>query len=76
MLSFERLRARGARVAEARAERAAARLAARMRAEAPEGVRVEAARDGVRIEGRGLRRRFMTDAGLRWLAVAARIGGY
>jgi hypothetical protein len=59
----ERVRLRG----EARARQAARRLAEAAAAEAPAGVRVEAAAEGVRLSGRRLAERMVREPALRWL---------
>lgn len=61
---FGKLEARARARAEAAAARASARLAARI--DVP-GMRAEAGRAGVTLSGRGLRRRWLADARLRWL---------
>jgi hypothetical protein len=62
---FEGLAARMRHRAQARAAARRAALAAELAA--LPGVRAEAIEDGVRLTGRGLRRRFALDAALRWL---------
>lgn len=64
---FEALAARMARKAEARAAARRQALAADLDGALPPGIRAEATQDGVRLAGRGLRRRFAGDAALRWL---------
>ncbi|HYJ52657.1 MAG TPA: hypothetical protein VEW04_05750 [Allosphingosinicella sp.] len=64
---FERLAARLRCAAEAQAAARREALAAKLAAALPPGVYAEAARDGVRLSGKGLRRRFARDAMLRWL---------
>jgi hypothetical protein len=61
--AIERARLRGAQ----RARDTARRLAGRAAAEAPSGVRVEAVEQGVRLSGRALRLRMVTEPALRWL---------
>lgn len=66
---LERLMLHGAALArKAAAERRSA-LAAELRDEIPEGVRVSEAEDqeAVTLEGRGLGRRFALESELRWL---------
>jgi hypothetical protein len=65
---FERLMLHGAALArKAAAERRSA-LAADLRDEVPEGVRVSEEEEGaVALEGRGLGRRFALESELRWL---------
>jgi hypothetical protein len=64
---FEGLTARAAALAEARRRLLRARLAAALREEAPPGVSVEEVEAGVRLAGRGLVRRSITDPALRWI---------
>ena len=64
---FERLMARAAAAGEARRRAVRARLAAALRAEAPRGVFVEEVEAGVRLAGRGLLLRSITDPALRWI---------
>ncbi|HYJ81867.1 MAG TPA: hypothetical protein VEW26_03360 [Allosphingosinicella sp.] len=64
---LERLMLHGAAFAREAAEERRARLAEAIRDEAPEGVRVSEAEQGVELEGRGLLRRFALEPGLRWL---------
>jgi len=64
---FEDLTERVGRHAERRARKRVLELTERMRVELPPGVRAEAAAEGVMLSGRGLRRRFVTDAALRWM---------
>ena len=63
---FEALARRAERAGEIAAERAAERLAARLNAGVP-GVTAEAERGGVVLRGRGLARRELEDARLRWI---------
>jgi hypothetical protein len=63
---FERLEAHAARAAETRAAARRAALAAQLRAVLPDGVSVEADDEGVVLSGRGLKRRLVLDASLRW----------
>ncbi|MBV9930398.1 MAG: hypothetical protein JO013_05590 [Alphaproteobacteria bacterium] len=65
---FEELTARGAGYGEARRRALRARLAAALREAAPHGVAIEEVEAGVRLSGRGLRRRSITDPALRWIA--------
>lgn len=53
-------------IARRRAEAVAERLAGEINANVP-GVSAERTGDGVRLRGRGLARRWITDAALRWL---------
>jgi len=64
---FERAMEAARRRGEARARDVARRLAEAAAAEAPAGVRVEASDEGVRLSGRGLARRMVTEPALRWL---------
>jgi len=64
---FERLSARIERAAAQRARARGAGLAARIADELPSGVTAEADESGVRLSGRGLRRRFALEPALRWL---------
>lgn len=57
---------RAAQLGERRADRAAQRLAERIGTAFP-GVSVDVTRGRVRLKGRRLRRRWITDAALRWL---------
>lgn len=60
---FERFEARVRAVAQARVRR---RVEALGTAELPAGVRLEADGDRLVLSGRGLRRRMVADAMLRW----------
>ena len=64
---FERLMLHGAALARKKADERRSSLAAGLREEAPEGVRVNESEEGVSLEGRGLQRRFALDTELRWL---------
>lgn len=64
---FERLMLHGAALARRTAERRRSSLAAELREEAPDGVRVSEEEEGVALEGRGLERRFALEPELRWL---------
>jgi hypothetical protein len=64
---LEGLMVRAAALGEARRRATRARLAAALRAEAPRGVAVEEVEQGVRLSGRGLLLRSITDPALRWL---------
>lgn len=64
--------ARGATLGRERARAAAGRLAKDMADAAPGDVRIAAGEDGVTLSGRGLRRRMITDARLRWLTEQVR----
>ena len=58
------------RVGDGAARRAKARtsvLAEQIRANVPSDIEVSALDEGVRLSGRGLRRRFALDPALRWL---------
>lgn len=69
---LERLMLHGAALARKSAGERRSSLAAELRDEAPEGVRVSEAEEGVALEGRGLRRRFALDTELRWLFAGRR----
>ena len=62
---FERAEARAARLGQARVRARVAEIAGRG---VPAGVRVEASGSEVAVSGRGLRRRLVTEAALRWWA--------
>ncbi len=64
---LERLMLHGAALARKAAGERRSTLAAELRGEAPEGVRVSEEEAGVALEGRGLGRRFALDSELRWL---------
>jgi hypothetical protein len=64
---FERLMLHGAALARKAAGERRSSLAAELRDEAPEGVRISEAEEGVTLEGRGLQRRFALESELRWL---------
>lgn len=64
---FERLMLHGAALARKAAARRVEALAAELREEAPEGVRVSEEEEAVVLSGRGLERRFALDAELRRL---------
>ena len=64
---FETLITRGAALGEARRRARRARLAAALREEAPRGVFVEEVEEGVRLSGRALLLRSITDPALRWI---------
>lgn len=64
---FETMMERARRLARKRAEARRRELAAQLEAALPHGVGVEAADEGAALRGRGLARRFATDARLRWL---------
>lgn len=66
---FEWLEARARRRAQERAAARREELARRFSGALPPGVRAEAVEEGVRLSGRGLRRRFARDTALRWLIV-------
>ncbi len=69
---FERLRLHGAALAGKAARRRRDELAGALREEAPAGVEVGVEEEGIRLSGRGLRRRFALEAGLRWLLAGRR----
>jgi hypothetical protein len=64
---FEELTTRGLALAEARRRAVRARLAATLREDLPRGVAVEEVAQGVRLTGRGLVLRSITDPALRWI---------
>ncbi|HEX8481075.1 MAG TPA: hypothetical protein VF650_04150 [Allosphingosinicella sp.] len=64
---FERLMLHGAALARKAALGRAGSLAAELREEAPEGIRISEEEEGVALSGPGLRRRFALDPQLRWL---------
>jgi hypothetical protein len=61
---MERLLKRGRQIAEACAERV---VDARLARPLPPGIRAERTGTGITLSGRGLRRRYVTDAALRAL---------
>lgn len=63
---FEDLKARAGRHAEALARARGDELAARLGELLPRGVAVERVEGGVMLSGRGLKRRLVLDASLRW----------
>lgn len=67
MMMFERLMDRARTRAEQRARERVLKLAEEMRAELPRGIDAEAGSEGVRLIGRGLRRRFVLEPALRWM---------
>jgi hypothetical protein len=69
---FERLMLHGAALARRAAEQRRSSLAEALREEAPEGVSVTEAGEGVALEGRSLRRRFALEPELRWLLAGRR----
>jgi sugar lactone lactonase YvrE len=69
---FDRLTARGARMAAGRAAARRRRLAARIEDLAPDGVQVSEDGERVVLAGRGVIRRFVLDPRLRWLVTEAR----
>ncbi|HET9640612.1 MAG TPA: hypothetical protein VFP12_15540 [Allosphingosinicella sp.] len=69
---FERLMLHGAALARKGVRARRAELAEALRDEAPEGVRVGEAEEGVALEGRGLARRFALEPELRWLVSGRR----
>ncbi|HYW14979.1 MAG TPA: hypothetical protein VE891_02350 [Allosphingosinicella sp.] len=64
---FEKLMLHGAALARKAAQGRRASLAAELREESPEGVRVSEEEEAVVLSGRGLDRRFALDPELRWL---------
>ena len=69
---FERAVGRISRAAERRRRDRINGLADRMRAAVPGGIEVEPTENGVRLSGRGLRRRFAFEPALRWLTAVLR----
>lgn len=69
---FEKLTMRAAALAREAARRRRDELAETLREEAPAGVRIEAAEEGVALSGRGLGRRFALEPALRWLTAGRR----
>ncbi|HEX8625246.1 MAG TPA: hypothetical protein VF782_09220 [Allosphingosinicella sp.] len=69
---FERLMLHGAALARKSALQRRSALAAELRDEAPEGVKVGEEEEGVTLEGRGLERRSALDSELRWLLAGRR----
>jgi hypothetical protein len=63
---FERLEASAMRAAKRHADARKAALAAQLRAILPAGIVVEEDEAGVLLSGRGLERRLVLDASLRW----------
>ncbi len=63
---FEQLEARAARVAEGAVAERIAVLAGQLREILPREVSVEPTDEGVLLSGRGLGKRIVLDAGLRW----------
>jgi len=66
-MMFGKLMERASRAAEQRAAARIGQVAERLRDELPGGIGVEAGEGGVRLVGRGLRRRFATEPALRWM---------
>jgi hypothetical protein len=64
---FEELSERVRSKAYARAKPAAVEIAQKIQAELPPGIAAEAEARGVRLSGRGLHRRWLLSARLRWL---------
>ena len=64
---FETLMAQAVTRADERAAERAARIAARLEEALPDDVRARADADGVRLTGRGLKRRLALDPALRWI---------
>ncbi len=69
---FERLMIRGAALAQRAARRRRGEIAEALRADSPEGVRVDEAEEGVALSGSGLKRRFALDPALRRLVSGRR----
>lgn len=64
---MERLLKRGEQLAALHSDAATQALADMLRAELPPGIEVERVSVGITLAGRGLRRRYITDARLRAL---------
>jgi hypothetical protein len=64
---MERLLKRGQAIAELHTDATAQALAEMLRAELPPGIQVERVSVGITLGGKGLRRRYVTDARLRAL---------
>jgi len=62
---MERLLKRGQQIAEVRAEAVAQVLIEMLREDLPPGIQAERVSVGITLSGRGLRRRYVTDAWLR-----------
>ena len=69
---LERLMLHGAALARKAAGERRSAVAAQLRDEVPEGVRVGEEDEAVALEGRGLGRRFALEPELRWLLVGRR----
>ena len=69
---FERLTALAGELAGKAARRRRDELAEALREEAPAGVGVDEEGDGIVLSGRGLKRRFALEPGLRWLLAGRR----
>jgi hypothetical protein len=67
MTMFERLRDRARRLAEARAETIRKDVAERLSREMPGGIDIRLDAAGVRVSGRGLKRRLVLNPALRAL---------
>jgi hypothetical protein len=72
---FGKLVQRGRERAQARAAARRRELAARLAEAAPGGVEMESEGEAVVLRGRGIARRFATEAELRWLVTEVRDGG-
>jgi hypothetical protein len=69
---FEKLARRVQAQAESKAKERTLELTERVRAELPRGIKAEATPEGIRLSGRGLKRRFVLDPALRWLLAGLR----
>lgn len=69
---FGQLTARVERAAQRRVEKLRIALAERIADDFPGGVAAEVDKEGVRVKGRGLARRFALDPALRWLLTGLR----
>lgn len=72
---FERLMARGERIAAARKRQAIARLAERLGEDVPPGVEAEPGEEGLILSGRRLWRRWLSDARLHAIGLLAKENG-
>lgn len=71
-MMFERLVERASRNAERRVRSRIDDLVERMRAELPRGIAAEPTAEGVRLRGRRLTLRFVSEPALRWLTARLR----
>ena len=66
-MTFETLMDRMTAKAERRTTQRTHEMAAKMEAELPLGISAQPTDEGVRLIGRGLRRRFVLEPALRWM---------